>query len=122
MTGRITVTAAIASNFGGAVAEGRVAFQDMTDLRVLGWTDATRPSLTIDGLSAGRHLIRADYSGDSSLLPLIVHEVNHRYLDNLDSIEGVKLTMFHGLNQMGYEGGDLGYDRLVVTPKAKMKE
>lgn len=49
------------------------------------------------------------------LLPLIVHEVNHRYLDNLDSIEGVKLTMFHGLNQMGYEGGDLGYDEQLAV-------
>lgn len=42
-------------------------------------------------------------------LPLLVHEVNHRYLDNLDTIEGVQLTIFHGLGLMGYEAGDLGY-------------
>jgi hypothetical protein len=49
------------------------------------------------------------------LLPLIVHEVNHRYLDNLAAIEGVQLTMFHGLNNMGYETGDLGYPDLLAV-------
>lgn len=48
-------------------------------------------------------------------LPLLVHEVNHRYLDNLSSIEGVQLTMFHGLNMMGYESGDLGYPDLLAV-------
>lgn len=43
-------------------------------------------------------------------LGLIVHEVNHRYLDNLKSIEGVQLTQFHGLNALGYEFGDVGFD------------
>ena len=49
------------------------------------------------------------------VLPLIVHEVNHRYLDNLVKIEGVQLTMFHGLNNMGYETGDLGYADLLAV-------
>jgi hypothetical protein len=48
-------------------------------------------------------------------LPLVVHEVNHRYLDNLKSIEGVQLTIFHGLNMLGYERGDLGYSDLLAT-------
>ena len=48
-------------------------------------------------------------------LPLVVHEVNHRYLDNLRTIEGIQLTQFHGLNIMGYERGDLGYDDLLAT-------
>ncbi|WP_031334924.1 Ig-like domain-containing protein [Rhodopseudomonas sp. B29] len=72
VTGRITLTAVIASDFGGAVAEGRVAFHDLSDGRVLGWTNATQPTLTVDGLTPGRHLIRADYSGVSSLLPMVV--------------------------------------------------
>ena len=49
------------------------------------------------------------------VLPLIVHEVNHRYLDNLTTIEGVQLTMFHGLNNMGYEVGDVGYADLLAV-------
>ncbi|MGD0091895.1 MAG: hypothetical protein ABSE73_18425, partial [Planctomycetota bacterium] len=48
-------------------------------------------------------------------LPLVAHEVNHRYLDNLNTIEGVQLTQFHGLNMMGYERGDLGYPDLLAT-------
>jgi len=48
-------------------------------------------------------------------LPLVVHEVNHRYLDNLRTIEGVQLTQFHGLSKMGYEREDLGYPDLLAT-------
>lgn len=48
-------------------------------------------------------------------LPLIVHEVNHRYLDNLSTIEGQQLTLFHGLSAMGYAGGDLGYPDLLAV-------
>jgi hypothetical protein len=48
-------------------------------------------------------------------LPLVVHEVNHRYLDNLNVIDGVQLTQFHGLNMMGYERDDLGYPDLLAT-------
>ena len=43
-------------------------------------------------------------------LGLIVHEVNHRYLDNLRTIEGLQLTQFHGLSALGYEFGDVGFD------------
>jgi hypothetical protein len=48
-------------------------------------------------------------------LPVVVHEVNHRYLDNLAEIEGIQLTHFHGLDRMGYERGDLGYPDLLST-------
>jgi len=48
-------------------------------------------------------------------LPLVVHEVNHRYLDNLKTIEGLQLTMFHGLAMMGYQAGDLGYPDLLAV-------
>lgn len=51
----------------------------------------------------------------ASHLALLVHEFNHRYLDNLESIEGVQLTMFHGLAMLGYEAGDCGYDDLLNT-------
>ncbi|MCX7048457.1 MAG: hypothetical protein NTX50_23595 [Candidatus Sumerlaeota bacterium] len=46
---------------------------------------------------------------------LIVHELNHRYLDGLQGIEGIHLTMFHGLANMGYESNDLGYPALMNT-------
>jgi hypothetical protein len=49
------------------------------------------------------------------VLALVVHEVNHRYLDNLNTIEGVQLTQFHGLAMMGYDRGDLGYNDLLAT-------
>ena len=35
-------------------------------------------------------------------LGLMVHEFNHRYLDNLGDLEGVKLTRFHGLAALGF--------------------
>jgi hypothetical protein len=48
-------------------------------------------------------------------LPVVVHEVNHRYLDNLRDIEGLQLTLFHGLSAMGYEREDLGYPDLLAS-------
>ena len=45
----------------------------------------------------------------------LVHEINHRYLDNLEAIEGIKLTQFHGLGRLGYEENDLGYPQLLNT-------
>ncbi len=46
---------------------------------------------------------------------LMVHEFNHRYLDNLQTLEGLQLTMFHGLANLGFNGDDLGYPRLLNT-------
>ncbi|MBI1371497.1 MAG: hypothetical protein GC159_01865 [Phycisphaera sp.] len=48
-------------------------------------------------------------------VPVVVHEINHRYLDNLATIEGVQLTRFHGLEALGYARGDLGYNELLAT-------
>jgi hypothetical protein len=48
-------------------------------------------------------------------LGFLVHEFNHRYLDNLESIEDIRLTQFHGLARLGYEGNDLGYPHLLNT-------
>jgi len=45
----------------------------------------------------------------------LVHELNHRYLDNLEAIEGIRLTQFHGLARLGYEPDDLGYPHLLNT-------
>ena len=45
----------------------------------------------------------------------MVHEFNHRYLDNLDSLEGLRLTMFHGLANLGYTDVDVGYPHLLNT-------
>jgi len=71
VSGRFHLTAAITSNFGTGVAGGRVVFQDMTTLRVLGWTDAGKPSVTVDGLAPGPHRLRADYTGSNTLLPVV---------------------------------------------------
>jgi len=48
-------------------------------------------------------------------LGLMVHEFNHRYLDNLRTLEGIQLTTFHGLANMGYGDLDLGYPHLLNT-------
>jgi len=45
----------------------------------------------------------------------LVHEFNHRYLDNLETIEGLRLTQFHGLARLGYKPNDLGYPALLNT-------
>ena len=46
-------------------------------------------------------------------LPLMVHEVNHRYLENLEAIEGVHLTQFHGLTAMGSAANDITPNNLL---------
>jgi hypothetical protein len=48
-------------------------------------------------------------------LGLMVHEFNHRYLDNLVALEGIQLTLFHGLGHLGYADDDLGYPHLLNT-------
>jgi hypothetical protein len=46
---------------------------------------------------------------------VMIHEFNHRYLDNLPDIEGIRLTAFHGLSLLGYRDDDLGYPHLMNT-------
>jgi hypothetical protein len=48
-------------------------------------------------------------------LGVMVHEFNHRYLDNLQTLEGVHLTQFHGLANLGYDGKDCGFPELMNT-------
>jgi Big-like domain-containing protein len=67
----ITFTASVTTRQGGAVPGGTIQFIDETTLAVLGWADAATPSITVNNLTAGRHLIRADYSGTADFLPLV---------------------------------------------------
>jgi hypothetical protein len=68
----ITLTASVATTRGGGVPGGTIQFIDDTSLAVLGWADVATPSITVNNLTAGRHLIRADYSGTTDFLPLVV--------------------------------------------------
>jgi hypothetical protein len=70
--GSVTFTASVTTSQGTAVPDGHIAFRDMTTLRLLAWTPVSNPSVTIADLSPGQHLIRADYSGTDSFLPLVV--------------------------------------------------
>jgi hypothetical protein len=68
----ITLTASVMTTRGGGVPGGTIQFIDETTLAVLGWADAALPSITVNNLTAGRHLILADYSGTTDFLPLVV--------------------------------------------------
>ncbi|NEW89403.1 Ig-like domain repeat protein [Rhodopseudomonas sp. WA056] len=70
--GRFLLSATLTTGFGHGVADGRIVFHDLTTGTVLGWTEAGRPSLMVEGLVPGRHRLRADYAGSASRLPLIV--------------------------------------------------
>ena len=54
-------------------------------------------SYTVWPLYGGRTLVIS-----RPLIGLMVHEFNHRYLDNLRDLEGVALTRFHGLAAFGF--------------------
>jgi hypothetical protein len=54
-------------------------------------------SYTVWPLYGGRTLVISQ-----PLIGLMVHEFNHRYLDNLLDHEGVALTRFHGLAALGF--------------------
>jgi Bacterial Ig-like domain (group 3) len=68
----ITLTASVTTTKGVGVPGGTIQFIDETTMAVLGWADAATPSITVNNLAAGRHLIRADYSGTTDFLPLVV--------------------------------------------------
>jgi hypothetical protein len=70
--GSVTLTAKVATTAGSGVPDGSIAFRDMTTMRLLAWTKVDKPTVTVANLSAGRHEIRADYTGTDSYLPLIV--------------------------------------------------
>jgi hypothetical protein len=67
----ITLTGLVTTARGAGVPGGTIQFIDETTMVVLGWADVATPSITVNNLSAGRHLIRADYSGTSEYLPLV---------------------------------------------------
>jgi hypothetical protein len=68
----IMLTASVMTRQGGGVPGGTIQFIDETTLAVLGWADAATPSIMVNNLTTGRHLIRADYSGTTDFLPLVV--------------------------------------------------
>jgi hypothetical protein len=70
--GSITLAASVTTTQGGGVPGGTIQFIDETTMAVLGWADVATPSITVRNLTAGRHLIRADYSGTADFLPLMV--------------------------------------------------
>jgi len=70
--GSITLTASVTTLQGEGVPGGTIQFIDETTMVVLGWADVATPSITLNNLAAGRHLIRADYSGTAEFLPVVV--------------------------------------------------
>ena len=82
---------------------------------------AANPQQRVQGIDGGISYTRWKLLDGYSLVTsvpdvgFLVHEFNHRYLDNLEAIEGIRLTQFHGLARLGYEDNDLGYPRLLNT-------
>lgn len=70
--GSVTFTASVMTQQGGGVPGGTIQFIDETTMAVLGWADVAAPSITVSRLTPGRHPIRADYSGTTDFLPLVV--------------------------------------------------
>jgi hypothetical protein len=69
--GSIIFTASVTQQ-GGGVPGGTIQFIDETTMAVLGWANVAAPSITVNNLTAGRHLIRAYYGGTADFLPLVV--------------------------------------------------
>jgi Bacterial Ig-like domain (group 3) len=70
--GSITFTASVMTAQGEGAPGGTIQFIDETTMMVLGWANVATPSITVNNLPTGRHLIRADYSGTNDFLPLVV--------------------------------------------------
>jgi hypothetical protein len=68
----ITLTALVITAEGGGVPGGTIQFVDETTMAVLGWADVATPSITVNNLTTGRHLIRAEYSGTTEFQPMVV--------------------------------------------------
>jgi hypothetical protein len=68
----VTLTALVLTAQGGAVPGGTIQFVDETTMHVLGWADVSAPSITVNHLATGRHLIRAEYSGTTDFQPLVL--------------------------------------------------
>jgi hypothetical protein len=70
--GSVTFTASVTTQQGGGVPGGTIQFIDESTMAVLGWASVAAPSITVSGMTPGRHPIRADYSGTTDFLPLVV--------------------------------------------------
>ncbi len=83
--------------------------------------NAAGPKQQVQGIGGGTSYTQWKLLDGYSLvtsvpdLGFLVHEFNHRYLDNLEAIEGIRLTQFHGLARLGYAPDDLGYPHLLNT-------
>jgi hypothetical protein len=66
--GSVIFTASVTTQQGG----GTIQLIDETNMAVLGWAPVAAPSITVSRLTPGRHPIRADYSGTTDFLPLVV--------------------------------------------------
>lgn len=78
--GNVTFAASVTTQQGGGVPGGTIQFIDETNMAVLGWAPVTAPSITVSGLTPGRHPIRADYSGTTDFLPLVVQPSQSKLL------------------------------------------
>lgn len=70
-SGRVRLTASVTTGQGSGIPGGTIQFVDETTMAVLGWAEPADPSIIIDHLVAGRHRLRADYSGSSDYLPTL---------------------------------------------------
>jgi hypothetical protein len=70
--GSVTFTASVMTRQGAGVPGGTIQFIDETNMAVLGWAPVAAPSITVSGLTPGRHPIRADYGGTTDFLLLVV--------------------------------------------------
>ena len=70
--GHVVLTADVATTTGGGVPGGTIQFLDETTMVVLGWANVATPSIVVDQFATGLHRVRADYSGTSDFLPLVV--------------------------------------------------
>lgn len=69
--GPVTFTASVTTDRGGGVPGGPLQFIDETTMMVLGWADVAHPSVTVDHLAPGLHVVRADYGGSTDFLPAV---------------------------------------------------
>jgi hypothetical protein len=84
--GGITLTALVMTAEGGGVPGGTIQFVDETTMAVLGWADVATPSITVNNLATGRHLIRAEYSGTTEFQPMVVQPSQSEVLTQVELV------------------------------------
>jgi hypothetical protein len=80
----ITLTALVTTAEGEGVPGGTIQFVDETTMTVLGWADVATPSITVNNLPTGRHLIRAEYSGTTEFQPMVVQPSQSEVLTQIE--------------------------------------